>query len=642
MSLSISFCSETSPVNDFYRYVNEKWMKENPIPDDFQRWSIFNKLNEDNRNKVQELLNNLSYSNNSEFNSLKVLYDQGLNLEEINLSSPHDYLKNYLNQLEQVNSKEELLNKVFKLHVLHGMNTPYQLSVYSDFDNSNWNILHIFTAGLGLPDRDYYFDTDKEEIRGKYKEYMRNYSELFKMKMDVEEIYNLEKTLAEVSYTRVERRDPHKLNNPSDYQKIVSKYSSLPIKHLFEYLKNKEPSKINISNPKFLDKYEELWKKVDLKVWISYYQWRFINEISAYINEQATNVRFDFFGKTLTGTPELLPRWKRVISNCDSKLGVVVGKLFTKKYFPESAKKKALKMVNYIKDELEVRLNSNDWMEPETKKKAVEKLSMMKVKIGYPDKPKDYSKLILSLKDNYFDNNLKCLKFNEDLSWDKLYREKDLGEWFMHPHMVNAYFSPTYNEIVFPAGILQNPFFDENFDAALNFGGIGSVIGHEITHGFDDQGRKFDSKGNLNDWWTDKDAEKYVNKTSKLRDQYSNYVIEGKNLNGELTLGENIADLGGVSISYHSMSKYLKDNMNESKVLEGFTPQQRFFLNYAKIWRCNTRSKEILNRLVTDPHSPPEFRVNGVLTNLVEFYQAFGVKESDKLWKPEKERISIW
>tara|TARA_Y100000589_G_scaffold325326_1_gene363055 strand:- start:401 stop:1246 length:846 start_codon:yes stop_codon:yes gene_type:complete len=281
-------------------------------------------------------------------------------------------------------------------------------------------------------------------------------------------------------------------------------------------------------------------------------------------------------------------------------------------------------------------------MEPETKKKAVEKLEKMKVKIGYPDKPKDYSKLVLSLKDNYFDNNLKCLKFNEDLGWDKLYREKDLGEWFMHPHMVNAYFSPTYNEIVFPAGILQNPFFDENFDAALNFGGIGSVIGHEITHGFDDQGRKFDFKGNLNDWWTEDDAKQYVKKTSKLRDQYSKYVIEGKNLNGELTLGENIADLGGVSISYHSMSKYLKDNMNESKVLEGFTPQQRFFLNYAKIWRCNTRTKEILNRLVTDPHSPPEFRVNGVVTNLVEFYKAFGVKETDKLWKPENERISIW
>ena len=239
MSLSISFCSETSPVNDFYRYVNEKWMKENPIPDDFQRWSIFNKLNEDNRSKVKELLNNLSYSNNPEFNSLKVLYDQGLNLKEINSSSPYDYLKKYLNDLEQVKTKDELLNKVFKLHVLHGMNTPYQLSVYSDFDDSNWNILHIFTAGLGLPDRDYYFDSDKEEIRKKYKEYMKIYSNLFKINIDVDTVYNLEKSLAEVTYTRVERRDPHRLNNPSNYQEIISKYKSIPIKHLFDYLNEK-------------------------------------------------------------------------------------------------------------------------------------------------------------------------------------------------------------------------------------------------------------------------------------------------------------------------------------------------------------------------------------------------------------------
>ena len=642
MSLSISFCSETSPVHDFYKYVNDKWIKENPIPDDFQRWSIFNKLNEDNRSKVKELLENLSYSNNSEFNTLKVIYDQGLNLDDINSNEPYEYVKEYLDKLEQAKDKNELLNNIFKLHVLHGMNSPFQLSVYSDFDNSNRNILHIFTGGLGLPDRDYYFEADKENIRNKYKEYMKEYSELFKMKMDIDLIYDIEKSLAKVTFTRVEKRDPHRLNNPSDYNKVNSKYKSIPIKHLFEYLNIKDSSKINISNPKFLDKYEELWNKLDLKVWKSYYQWKFINEISSYVNEKATNIKFDFYGKTLTGTPELLPRWKRVISNCDSQLGTVVGKMFTKKHFPESAKKKALNMVNYIKDELKVRLNNNDWMEPETKKKAVEKLSKMRVKIGYPDKPKDYSKLILSLKDSYFVNNLKCLKFNEDLGWAKLYKEKDLDEWFMYPHMVNAYFSPTYNEIVFPAGILQNPFFDENFDAALNFGGIGSVIGHEITHGFDDQGRKFDSNGNLNDWWTEDDAKQYVKKTSKLQDQYAKYVIEGKNLNGELTLGENIADLGGVSISYHSLSKYLNDNINESKVLEGFTPQQRFFLNYAKIWRSNTRSKEILNRLVTDPHSPPEFRVNGVVTNLVEFYKAFGVKETDKLWKPENERISIW
>ena len=328
MSLSISFCSETSPVHDFYKYVNDKWIKENPIPDDFQRWSIFNKLNEDNRSKVKELLENLSYSNNSEFNTLKVIYDQGLNLDDINSNEPYEYVKEYLDKLEQAKDKNELLNNIFKLHVLHGMNSPFQLSVYSDFDNSNRNILHIFTGGLGLPDRDYYFEADKENIRNKYKEYMKEYSELFKMKMDIDLIYDIEKSLAKVTFTRVEKRDPHRLNNPSDYNKVNSKYKSIPIKHLFEYLNIKDSSKINISNPKFLDKYEELWNKLDLKVWKSYYQWKFINEISSYVNEKATNIKFDFYGKTLTGTPELLPRWKRVISNCDSQLGTVVGKMF--------------------------------------------------------------------------------------------------------------------------------------------------------------------------------------------------------------------------------------------------------------------------------------------------------------------------
>ena len=642
MSLSISFNCKHTPGNDFYRYVNDNWIKENPIPDDFQRWSIFNKLNEENREKVKNLLDNLSYSNNTEFNSLKILYDQGLNLTEINSIKASISVKPYLEKIENCKTKDDLLQQIFNINVKHGMNSPFQFSVYSDFDDSKRNILHIFTGGLGLPDRDYYFQSDKEEIRSKYKDFMRDYTKLFDLDMDVEKLYNLEKSLAEVSHTRVERRDPHRLNNPSDYNKLSTKYKSLPLVHLFKYLTDKNPDKINVSNPKFLDKYEELWNQLSLDTWKLYYKWRFITSVSSYVNEEAVKVKFDFYGKILTGTPELLPRWKRVIDNCDSKLGVVVGKLFVKTYFPESSKKKALSMVNYIKDELEVRLKNNDWMEPETKKKAVDKLSKMRVKIGYSDVPKDYSKLILSLKDSYLDNNLKCMKFNEDMEWNKLYKDKDPNEWFMNPHMVNAYFSPTNNEIVFPAGILQEPFFNENYDAALNFGGIGSVIGHEITHGFDDQGRKFDSDGNLNDWWTENDAKKYLSKTLKIRDQYAGYKIEDKFLNGDLTLGENIADLGGVSISYHSLIKYLKNNVNEASVLEAFTPQQRFFLNYAKIWRCNTRKKEILNRLVTDPHSPPEFRVNGVLTNLEEFYQAFNIKEGDKLWKPKTEIISIW
>ena len=647
MSLNFSLSNSVEPVNDFYKYVNNEWMEKNDIPLDLQRWSVFNQLAEENRKKVKELLDGLSYSSNNEFNSLKTLYDQGLNLKEINSKLSKDQIKSYVDMFLNSSSKDELLNVIFNINVLHGLNAPFQFSVYSDFNDSTTNILHVFTGGLGLPDRDYYDKDDKKNIRDEYKKFMKRYCKLLGLQsLNTDSIYSMEESIASVTLTKVEKRDPNKLNNPTDYKSFTGKYKSIPTVKLFEYFSKKgydiKPGKMNVANSNLLDRYEELWNKCGLECWKHYYIWRFILSISSYINEEATIEKFNFYGKILTGTPELLKRWKRVVSNCDDKLGEVVGKLFVKKYFPESSKNKALKMVNYIKDELKTRLQNNDWMEDITKTKAVKKLDSMKVKIGYPDVPKDYSKLTLSLKDSYLDNNLKCMKFNEDLNWVKLYKPKDLNEWFMEPHMVNAYYSPTYNEIVFPAGILQEPFFSKDYDAALNFGGIGSVIGHEITHGFDDQGRKFDDKGNLNDWWTEKDALKYKEKTKRLRDQFAGYEIEGKFLNGDLTLGENIADLGGVSISYHSLTRYLKDNEDENKVLDGFTPYQRFFLNYARIWRCNTRPKEMLNRLVTDPHSPPEFRVNGVLINLEEFYKAFKVKQGDKLWKPESERINIW
>ena len=641
MSLNLSLCDENSPSNDFYKYVNNDWMKNNSIPDDFQRWSIFNILNEENRDKIKKLLDDLTYSTNKEYNSLKVLYDQGLNLEEINSKSCHDYMKDKFTKISKIKSKEELLNFIFNTFVKHGINTPFVFSVYSDFSNSDHNILHIFTDGLGLPDRDYYIDSDKTEISEKYQEFMKEYTKLFQINLDLKKIYQFEEELAKVTHTRVEKRDPNILNNPTSYQEVKSKYSSLPIKNLFDYLE-KDNGKINISNLKFLDKYQELWEVTDISILKDYYTWTLINNLSDYINEKALKTKFDFYGKILSGTPELLPRWKRIISNCNSKLGVIIGKIFVDKYFPKEAKSKALNMVGYIKQELKNRLKNNDWMESSTKSKALEKLSKMNVKIGYPDKQKDYSKLVLSLKNSYLENNLTTLKFLEDKQWEKLYQDKDRNEWFMDPQTVNAYYSPTNNEIVFPAGILQKPFFDKNYDAPLNFGGIGSVIGHEITHGFDDKGRMFDSNGNLNDWWTKDDAEEYKNKVKKLRDQYANYKIEGKNLNGDLTLGENIADLGGVSISYYSLINYLKDNVNENRILEGFTPQQRFFFNYAKIWRCNTRKEEIHKRLITDPHSPPIFRVNGVVTNLKEFYDAFNVNEGDKLWKDKEDRINIW
>lgn len=645
MSLDIKFCDKNQPTNDFYNFVNGKWIEENPIPSDYQKWSIFNELDENNKIKVKNILNNLEYTDDDDqsINSLKTLYDMGMDVNTINSFDPIVIVEPYILRISNAISKDDLLEQIFQLHTLHGISTPVLFSSYSDFNNSKFNILHLFTGGLGLPDRDYYFEEDKESIRIEYKKFISNFLKLFGLEYNIEKIFNIEKVLAKYTQTKVERRDPNILNNPRKYSQLIKRYKSFPLEKLFKFLNIDNPNiKINVSNPIFLDKHEELWDQLSLDSWKEYYIWKFLTYVSSYINEEVTNIKFNFYGKILSGTPNMLPRWKRVIDNCNFQMGVVIGDLYVKKHFSETAKNKAMDMVKYIMEELKLRLKNNDWMEDSTKVRALEKLEKMGIKIGYPDSLKDYSNLNLSKYSSYLDNNMRCLKFNENFEWDKLYQEKDNNEWFMNPHMVNAYFSPSNNEIVFPAGILQKPFFCETYDIPLNMGGIGTVIGHEITHGFDDQGRKFDADGNLNDWWNSNDARKYKEKTKNLKNQFASYIIEGKNINGDLTLGENIADLGGVSISYHSMMKYIEDNKNKNITLEGFTPQQRFFLNYAKIWRCNIRPEETINRIMVDPHSPPIFRVNGVVTNLTEFYNAFNLKENDNLWKPPNTRISIW
>ena len=641
MSLDIKFSETIRPTSDFYLWVNENWIESNSIPNDFQKWSVFNILREKNREKEENILNNLTYSDNKENNSLKILYDQGLDLKSIERIRPEKYIEPFIELIDNCN-KKELLELYCKLNIEYGVNTPIKFATSSDFNDSKFNILYLLTGGLGLPDRDYYFDSEKEDIRKNYKNFISEYSKLFNLNLNSDLIFNLEEKLASKTYTKVQKREPSRLNNPSNYQKISEKFDSIPIEFLFKNLKKNSDGKINISNPIFLDLYQELWKNVNVELWKDYLKWILILSLSNYINEEVAKKYFEFYGKEISGTPEIQPRSKRVISICNNQLGEVIGKLFVKEYFSESAKIKATELVDYIKLEIKNRLENNDWMESSTKLKGIEKLDKMNVKIGYPNFFEDYRKLELSLRNNYLQNNLLCLKFNMDLHWKKLYKEKNPEEWFMDPHMVNAYYSPTYNEIVFPAGILQEPFFSEDYDTPLNFGGIGTVIGHEITHGFDDKGRKFDSDGNLKDWWTEIDSKKYNEKTKKIRDQYSSYMVEGKNVNGDLTLGENIADIGGVSISYFALQRYLQENPSENILIDNLTPNQRFFINYAKIWRSKTRKKESLKRLTMDPHSPPEFRVNGVLSNLNEFYEAFNVNKNDKLWKPEYERNSIW
>jgi len=598
-------------------------------------------LKENNNVQSKELIEQSINSDDTEFKKIGILYTQGMDINNRNEISPGEQCKKYIDNFTNCNSKKELLDIVFDQLILNEFSSPINYYVYNDLTNASTNILYLGTGGIGLPDRDYYFMPDKENTRNEYKKFINEYSSLFDLNLDVESIYNLEEKLAEQSYTRVQRREPELQNNPTTIDKFEIDYNLIPLRKLFVLL-NKEPGKINISNPKFYMFFNQILNELSLEVLKNYFIWRFIISVSDYINSSAELVFFNFYTKHLTGTPKMKKLWERIVGNVNDKFGMVVGKLFVKKYFSEESKSTVLKMIEFIKIELRTKLKSNTWMSDETKLTALVKLDKMNYKIGYPDVWRNYTDVDVSTNNNYLVNNINANRFEKLYNLNQMYEPKDSNIWMMNPHMVNAYYSPLYNEIVFPAGILQKPFFDINSDPASNFGAIGAVMGHEMTHGFDDQGCKFDQDGNLNNWWTIQDKQKYTARTDILRKQFDGLKIEGKFLNGRLTLGENIADLGGVSISYYALIQFLKNNPQLDKIINGRTQQQRFFLSYAKIWRCITRKKEIIKRVITDPHSPPIYRVNAILSHFQPFYTAFKINEENELWVDKINRAQIW
>jgi putative endopeptidase len=637
MNLDIAFSPNFAPGNNFFMYVNENWINTNPIPNDFSRWGSFTVLQELNNKRVKDIVES-SYPEGSEFNKFSILYNQGLDESSRNNINEIHY---YINEIQSTKSIDDLLRLVVDYQMTWNIGSPYYFSVYSDFDDANMNILHLFTGGLGLPDRDYYFLESKQKERDEYKNFIKKFCEHFKLNLDLEGIYKLEEKLAEHTHTRVQKRKPELLKNTRTLEQILGDYPSFEfVKYFFEK-RNVTPGKINLANPNFFFNLNKLYYELSLQLWKDYYTLKFLMSVKDYLSTDLEKICFDFYGKVLSGTQEMKPLWKRVLSNTEDQLGQLIGQRFVAEYFSPKAKNDALEMIQYLKNELRSSLQNLEWMEANTKTKALEKLDKMKVKIGYPDKWRVYTSDIR--KDHsYLKNNLLCNKADNEYRLNKLYNEIDRTEWFMDPQMVNAYYSPSYNEIVFPAGILQPPFFSENYDKALNFGGIGAVIGHEMTHGFDDQGCKYDAFGNLNNWWTEIDNEKYKSKTLVLKNQFDNYVIESMNVNGELTLGENLADLGGVTIALQGLKNYLKENPSEDKLIDGLTPVQRLFVSYSRIWRSNARPEDMKQRILTDPHSPPLFRVNGIVKNIPEFYEVFKINTTDELYLEPNLRAKIW
>lgn len=627
--------------NDFYLSVNKEWLNSFKIPDDEKRWSNFNILVEKNKEKVKDLVINSINSNDINFNKVGILYHQGMDLDKRNMVN--NDINYFFNKINIANNNSELIDLIYKDFISNQLESPISLYAYSDFANSNFNILHISADGLGLPDRDYYFLEDKKKIREEYKKFISSYSKLYNLNLDSDLIFNFEKSLAGYHYTKTEARDPERRNNPIDYKTFLTKYPNLELNKFFEYIKFDvmDESKINISNPKYLEYLNKVFGDTDIKILKSYLKWMFILSIGSFLDIEKEKALFNFYENFLSGTPKMKDLWKRCLSLVSQQLGKLVGKMYVDKYFTQDKKKSVESMVYFIKEELRNRLLNNDWMENSTKQKAILKLDRMKVKIGYPEKWKDYNLLEINSKSSYFVNNLRCNNFEFMYNMSELYQPKDLSKWFMAPHMVNAYYSPSFNEIVFPAGILQSPFYDQDRDISENFGAIGCVIGHEMTHGFDDQGKKYDSCGNLNIWWTDNDSRKYEAKSKNLINQFQNYEIEGERVNGKLTLGENIADLGGVSISLKALERYFKENNLKDKNILNHK-KKLFFESYARMWRCKTRKEEILKRIISDPHSPPIFRVNGILGNIDDFYKIYKIKKNHSLWIDEDKRTSIW
>jgi putative endopeptidase len=643
--------STTRPQDDFFQFVNGGWLEQTEIPGDQGRWGSFNELREFNNEAVLRVLEKAAesdeYGEGTDQRKASDFYQIGMDsvLAERRGMEP---LKPWLEDIENIDDAKSLQDYLAKQQQ-RGGGAFFGVGVNTDLKDATRMALYMSQGGLGMPDRDYYTeDTEKfTDLRQKYERHVASAMKLAGFddpEGSAKRIMELETRLAKASKTRIEMRDPE-----ARYNKFtVSELNELtPSFDWGTYLAdlNAETAEIIVSTPKFMEEIEKIVNEVPSSTWREYLKWHLVNSASPYLSHEFVKNNFEFYGKELQGTEEMRPRWKRVLATTERATGEAIGKLYTEEHFPQEAKEKAQEMVDNIMLAMGDRIRNLDWMTEETKEKALEKLSTFDVKIGFPDYWKDYAKLEVDGNPetaSYFENVQHAAKFRFEDNISKLGKPIDKKEWFMTPQTVNAYYNPTWNEIVFPAGILQPPFYDYRADAAVNYGGIGAVIGHEISHGFDDQGSRYDAEGNLRNWWQDEDLENFKERTGQLVAQYDQYEpLEGVNVKGALTLGENIGDLGGVLVAFDGLKKHWEQHGKPDKI-DGFTPEQRFFISWATIWRTKSREEALRTQIQTDPHSPAQFRGNGPLVNIDAFYEAFEVKEGDGMYKAPEDRVRIW
>ena len=640
------------PADDFFTFATGGWQKLNPLPGAFSRFGSFDQLQENNNKRINTILTDLLKKQGKEGSVERKLGDfYKLAMDSVRRNkegvSP---VKPLLDEMENAKTLTDLRNLQIK-YATFGYGVPFGYGFDADQKNAKQNILNLGQGGLTLGQKEYYLDNDKatSEIRNAYRQFIVNMFRLFgfsdtQAQARRDAIMRYETMLALISKSNTELRDVEANYNKMTLDEFKEKYPNLPLESLAnaEGIESKDIQTMVVGQPSFFAGVDKLASTGNADELRARMEWDAILSSANCLSDNVRAEYFNFFSKTMRGTKEDYPRWKRATRQVEEQMGEPLGRIYCERYFPASSKKRMEELVKNLQVSLAERIKAQDWMSEPTKKAALEKLSTFYVKVGYPNKWKDLSKLTIDPSKSFYDNVQACRKFWANVTiQEKAGKPVDKDEWLMTPQTVNAYYNPTTNEICFPAGILQYPFFDPKADDAFNYGAIGVVIGHEMTHGFDDQGRHYDKDGNMTDWWTEEDGKNFEARTGKYADFFSAIkVLPDLNANGKLTLGENLADHGGLEVAFNAFEK--TPEAKKGKVIMGFTPEQRFFIAYAGVWANNITEAEIRSRVKSDPHSLGEWRVNGALPHINAWYKAFGVKEGDKLFIPENERLKLW
>jgi len=634
-----------APGTDFYQYACGGWMKANPLKPEYSRFGTFDQLAELNRQQVHDLIMGLdakSAEKGSNTQKIADLFAMGMDSVTLNRQGAEPVMAD----LARINSasRSQIIDI---MAVMPGVDAFFGTGVEADMLNSSMNVMYWGQGGLGLGDRDYYLvdNEQNKKVLDAYRSFLVKVAMLAGYsQMDAERLafntLSIEKTLARAATSREDLRNPAANYNPMSMEKLAKDYPNVDLKRYFALQGLPQVDKVIVGQPKSLAAVDVLMATAGEQALRDYVAAGYLSSAAPYLSDDFVNAAFDLT-KVISGVQQQQPRWKRALAVPNGMLGEALGQLYVEKYFPASSKEKMLTLVRNLQTALGQHIDNLSWMSDATKAKAREKLAAFTVKIGYPDKWRDYSALDIDPSKSYWQNIQNAIIFNNEFNLNDYGKPVDRDRWYMTPQTVNAYYNPTTNEICFPAGILQAPYFNPEADDAENYGAIGVVIGHEMTHGFDDQGRQFDKDGNFNDWWTAADAEAFTKLANGLADQFDQIVVFGDtHANGRFTLGENIADQGGLRVAHTAYHNTL--NGSDGEVIDGFTPDQRFYLSYANVWAGNIRDAEILRRTQTDPHSLGKWRVNASLRNIAPFFEAFSISEGQPMFRPESDRVVIW